>query len=178
LQAGFKILYRDENPSEIAQHPWSSSEMKIRNKALSPFALFSMLCAAVIFTFSTAIPSNAQDTAQEFKPIGASPGKAAPAAPPSESEKKPVDSTKSTDKATPKATGAGASAKGKGSSTSKTTGVGASAGGSGSSAAKTIAGISLKKALIIGGSIVGVAALLIAGGSGGGDSGGGTNPTH
>lgn len=155
--------------------------MKIRNKALSPFALFSMLCAALIFTFSTAIPSNAQETAEEFKPIGASPGKAAPVAPPQESEKEPADSSKSPDQATPKATGVGASTKGKGSSAAKTSGVGASAGGTGSSTAKTIGGISLKKALIIGGSVVGVAALLIAGGSGGGGDGGGgggTSPSH
>lgn len=132
--------------------------MNTRNRRLSPFALFLMFCAALTFSLATAVPSKAQDSPKEFKPIGASPGTTAPVAPskktpPKKPQKDATDSAKSPDKAKAKAK-------------PKATGVGASAGGTGSSAAKTIGGISLKKMLIIGASAVGVIALLAAGGGG------------
>jgi hypothetical protein len=159
LHAFDRFLYREESPSDIANYFGSSKQMNIRNKRLSPFALILMFCAALTFSLATAVPSKAQDSNKEFKPIGATPGAAAPVAPPKKPEKDTTDSAKSPDKAKPKATG-----------------VGASAGGTGSSATSAFSGVSLKKVLIIGASAIGVLALLAAGGGGGG--GGGSSSNH
>jgi hypothetical protein len=156
----YRILYREKSPSKVAKNLGSSKQMSIRNKRLSPFALFLMFCAALTFSLATAVPSKAQDSTKEFKPIGATPRAAAPVAPPKKSDKNAADPAKSPDQAKPKAKG-----------------VGASAGGTGSSSTSAFAGVSVKKALIIGASAVGVLALLAAGGGGGG-GGGGSSSNH
>lgn len=153
LHASDRFLYRKESPSAVANYLGSSNQMNIRNKRLSPFALILMFCAALTFSLATAVPSKAQDSSKEFKPIGATPGAAAPVAPPKKPKKDAADSAKSPKKAK-----------------SKAAGVGASAGGTGSSATSAFAGVSLKKMLIIGASAAGVIALLVAGGGGGSSS--------
>ncbi len=152
---GLEFFYIErDSPSELCPIPMESKTMSTQNKRLKPFAMILMLCAAITFSLATAFPVNAADDAKSFKPIGASPGKAAPVAPPKEPEKE----TKAADKAEPKATG-----------------VGASAGGTGTASGSGVGSISLKKMLIIGGSVLGVAALLIAGAGGGGNGGSSSN---
>jgi cytoskeletal protein RodZ len=160
--------------------------MNTRKKSSSPYALIAMLCAAFIFTLTSAIPLKAQETATEFKPIGASPGTVTPVAPPTELEIKPADSAKSKEPAdSTKSSKPAESTKSpepaksaKSPKKPKVEGVGAAVGGTGSSTPLSFGGVSLKKALIIGASVVGVAALLIAGGGGGSSNGGGTTPSH
>ena len=128
------------------------------NKRKPPVAaLFIMFFASALFSLCSAFPASAQDTTPPSKPIGASPGGAAVPVKPKATDTDKTDQKKDSDK-----------------TSSEAAGVGASAGGAGSSTA--FAGVSLKKALIIGGSVVGVIALLLAGG--GGSDGGGSTPTH
>jgi hypothetical protein len=77
--------------------------MNNRNKRLSPFALIFMFCAALTFSLATVVPSKAQDSTKEFKPIGATPGAATPVAPPKKPEKDATDSAKSPDQTKTKA---------------------------------------------------------------------------
>jgi hypothetical protein len=121
-----------------------------------------MFLATAMFSLFTALPAAAQETTAPSKPIGASPGKAASPVKPKTTQIDKTDQQKKPGK-----------------TTSKTTGVGATAGGAGAGTSTTLGGVSLKKALIIAGSVVGVVALLVAGGGGGGGGGnGGSGPSH
>jgi hypothetical protein len=143
-------------------HPRSCCDMMINNRKPPVAALCMMFLATAMFSLFTALPAAAQETTVPSKPIGASPGAAASPVKPKTSQTDKAVQQKKPDK-----------------TTSKTTGVGASAGGAGTGTSTTLGGVSLKKALIIAGSVVGVVALLVAGGGGGGGgNGGGSTPTH
>jgi hypothetical protein len=191
------FILKRRNPSDVAQHQWSSHEMNTRKKRTSLLALLAMLCAAFIFTLTSAIPLKAQETITEFEPIGASPGTIAPVAPPERLETEPPDSAEMPEQVDPAASPEpvdSAEAPHPADPTQspvptesaqspeqpETKGIGASAGGGTGTiaAANLFGGISPKKALIIGASVLGVAALLIAGGGGGSGGGGGTTPSH